>query len=77
MCKCCCQLSDNCRSGKIKICKLIGDRKQCARMAGFGVLPGTEAELICTNGSQCVLKIHNSTLSLDKTTSDNIIIEFV
>lgn len=73
-------LSETCRAGKLKICKLIGDRKECAKMAALGVLPGQEAELICPRsgskpGSQCLLKIHGGTLSLDQTTSDNIIVE--
>ena len=71
-------LSENCRAGKIKICKVTGDRKLCARMASLGVLPGQEAELICPqNNSQCLLKIHGGTLSLDKLTSNNIIVQSV
>ena len=47
-------------------------------MASLGVLPGQEAELICPQGnSQCLLKIHGGTLSLDKTTSNNIIVKSV
>ncbi len=71
-------LSENCRAGKIKICKVTGDRKLCARMASLGVLPGQEAELLCPQkGSQCLLKIHGGTLSLDKVTSNNIIVQSV
>ena len=71
-------LSENCQAGKVKICKITGDRKLCARMASLGVLPGEEAELICPQkGSQCLLKIHGGTLSLDKTTSNNIIVQSV
>ena len=47
-------------------------------MASLGVLPGQEAELICPqNSSQCLLKIHGGTLSLDKLTSNNIIVQSV
>jgi len=71
-------LSENCRAGKIKICKVTGDRKLCARMASLGVFPGEEAELLCPQaGSQCLLKIHGGTLSLDQTTSNNIIVQSV
>lgn len=71
-------LSENCQAGKIKICKVTGDRKLCARMASLGVLPGEEAELICPQiGSQCLLKIHGGTLSLDQITSNNIIVQSV
>ena len=69
-------LSENCQAGKVKICKVTGDRKSCARMASLGVIPGEEAELLCPqNGSQCLLKIHGGTLSLDQLTSNNIIVQ--
>lgn len=71
-------LSETCQAGKLKICRLTGDRKECAKMAALGVLPGQEAELICSPaGSQCLLKIHGSTLSLDRNTSNNIIVESI
>lgn len=71
-------LSENCQAGKVKICKVTGDRKLCARMASLGVIPGEEAELICPQtGSQCLLKIHGGMLSLDQLTSNNIIVQSV
>lgn len=71
-------LSETCQVGKLKICKLTGDRIECAKMASLGLLPGQEAELLCSrNGSQCLLKIHGSTLSLDQNTSNNIIVESI
>ena len=71
-------LSENCQAGKVKICKVTGDRKLCARMASLGVRPGEEAELICPRkGSQCILKIHGGTLSLDQSISRNIIVQSV
>jgi Fe2+ transport system protein FeoA len=71
-------LSENCQAGKIKICKVYGDRRLCSRMAALGVLPGKEAELIRPHcGSQCLLKIHGGTLTLDRKTSDNIIVQAV
>ncbi len=69
-------LSETCQTGKLKICKITGDRKHCARMASLGVLPGEEAELICPqNNAQCLLKVHGGTLSLDQDTSNNIIVQ--
>ena len=71
-------LSETCQTGKLKICRLTGDRKECAKMAALGVLPGQEAELICSQGgSQCLLKIHGGTLSIDQSTSSNIIVESI
>ena len=71
-------LSETCQLGKLKICKLTGDRKECAKMAALGLLPGQEAELLCArSGSQCLLKIHGGTLSLDESTSNNIIVESI
>jgi ferrous iron transport protein A len=71
-------LSETCKLGKLKICKLTGDRRECAKMAALGLLPGQEAELLCArNGSQCLLKIHGGTLSLDQSTSNNIIVESI
>lgn len=71
-------LSENCQAGRIKICKVCGDRQLGAKMAALGVLPGKEAELIRPHcGSQCLLKIHGGTLSIDRKTSDNIIVQAV
>jgi len=71
-------LSETCQLGKLKICKLTGDRREYAKMAALGLLPGQEAELLCArNGSQCLLKIHGGTLSLDENTSNNIIVESI
>ncbi|MDO9042399.1 MAG: FeoA family protein [Desulfocapsaceae bacterium] len=68
-------LSESCRSGRLKICKITGDRKLCARMASLGVYPGEEVELLCPeNGSQCLLKLQGSTLSLDSNTTKNIMV---
>jgi ferrous iron transport protein A len=68
-------LSHLCRAGKVKICKLTGDRSLCARMAAMGLYPGTEAELLCPeNSSQCILKIHGGTICLDRAFSENILV---
>ncbi len=71
-------LSESCHPGKVKICKITGDRKLCARMASLGVRPGEEAELICPRkGSQCLLKIQGGMLSLDHNMTSNIIVQAV
>ncbi len=71
-------LSERNQAGRVRICKVTGNRKLCARMASLGVIPGKEAELICPkSGSRCILKIHGGTLSLDQTTSSNIIVQSV
>jgi len=68
-------LSQACKRGKVRVCKVCGDRKNCAKMANLGVLPGTELELICPRrGRQCMVKLNGGTLSLDETTADNIFV---
>ena len=68
-------LSESCRSGRVKICKITGDRKLCARMASLGVYPGEEIELLCPEkNSQCLLKLQGATLSLDSNTTRNIMV---
>jgi Fe2+ transport system protein FeoA len=59
----------------VKVCKVTGDRKICARMASMGLYPGVEADIICSeSGSQCLLKINGGTISLDSDVSDNIFV---
>ncbi len=62
----------------MKISKVTGDRKLCSRMASLGILPGHEAEIVCPeNGSQCILKVHGGTLSIDNNTSKNILVSSI
>ena len=66
-------LSQNGHCRKVKVCKVTGDRKICARMASLGLYPGVEADIICSqNGDQCVVKVNGGTISLDSNISDNI-----
>ena len=66
-------LSQNGHCRKVKVCKITGDRKVCARMASLGLYPGVEADVICgQNGNQCMVKINGGTISLDTNISDNI-----
>lgn len=61
--------------GKVKVCKVTGDRKICARMASMGVYPGVEADIVCANnGDRCILKVHGGTISLDADISANIFV---
>ncbi len=62
-------------SGRVQVCKVNGDRKICARMASMGLYPGVVADIICAEeGSQCILKVHGGTISLDSSISENIIV---
>ncbi len=57
------------------MCAVNGDRKNCAKMAHLGLLPGQEIELLCKDQrNQCLVKINGGTLSLDNLTADNIIV---
>lgn len=70
-----CPLPEACRHSKVKVCKVNGDRKTCARMASIGLLPGAELELLCKNhGEQCMVKINGGTVSLDGLTAANILV---
>ncbi|MGW8194298.1 MAG: FeoA family protein [Desulforhopalus sp.] len=62
-------------TGRVKVCRVTGDRKICARMASLGVYPGVEADIICAEtGHQCILKVNGGTLSIDSDISDNIFV---
>ncbi len=72
-------LSESCGCGRVKVCKISGDRKDCARMATLGVLPGSEMELLCPSrgrghGRRCMVKVNGGTLSLDQLTAKNIFV---
>ena len=68
-------LSMACGCERLKVCKVRGDRKLCARMAQLGVLPGSIIELICSTQSQnCMVKIKGSTVSLDQLSAENILV---
>lgn len=68
-------LSERGKTGRVKVCKVSGDRKICARMASMGLYPGVEADIICPeNGSQCILKVNGGTISLDSAVSANVFV---
>ncbi|MCP3889415.1 MAG: ferrous iron transport protein A [Desulfobulbaceae bacterium] len=67
------KLSKRGDSGRVKVCKITGDRKVCARMASMGLYPGAEADIICaTGGNQCLLKLNGGTISVDSDVTDNV-----
>jgi Fe2+ transport system protein FeoA len=68
-------LSQQGKTGRIKVCKVTGDRIICGRIAAMGVYPGVEADIICSGiGSQCILKVNGGTVSLDADVSENILV---
>lgn len=68
-------LSQEGRPGRVKVCKVTGDRKICARMASMGVYPGVEADIVCAlRGNRCVLKVQGGTISLDADITANILV---
>lgn len=59
----------------VKVCKVNGDRKLCARMAQLGVLPGSVMEMICQPRSQsCLVRVKGSTVSLDQLSAERILV---
>ncbi|WP_028582947.1 FeoA family protein [Desulfogranum mediterraneum] len=68
-------LAEACSCGRLKVCRVNGDRKNCARMAHLGLLPGTEIELLCKGGGdQCMVKINGGTISLDRSIATQIMV---
>jgi len=68
-------LSQSCCRGRVRICKVKGNRKNCARMAHLGVIPGAELELLCPHrGRQCMIKVNGGTISLDTNTAKDILV---
>lgn len=62
--------------GRVKVCRISGDRRLCARMADLGILPGREMELLCSGGGghHCMVRINGGTISLDSLTTANILV---
>ncbi len=69
-------LSRACAHGRVKICRISGDRRLCARMADLGILPGREMELLCAGGGghHCMVRVNGGTISLDSLTTANILV---
>jgi Fe2+ transport system protein FeoA len=64
------------RCEKVRICKINGDRKMCARMAQLGFLPGSEIELICPGRSDkpCMVRVKGATVTLDELQARQILV---
>jgi ferrous iron transport protein A len=68
-------LSQRGRCGRVKICKVVGDRALCGRIAAMGVYPGAEADVISSAiGLRHILKVNGGTVSLNTDLSENIIV---
>ncbi len=68
-------LSRACCNSRLRVCRLTGDRRLCARMAHLGLVPGRELQLICSgSGENCLVKLGDGVLTLDEQTSENIIV---
>ncbi|MDW7773022.1 MAG: FeoA family protein [Desulfobulbaceae bacterium] len=71
----CTPLTLTCGCEKMKICRISGDRKMCARMAQLGFLPGSEIELVCPGKNrQCMVRIKGSTITLDELQAKHIFV---
>ena len=71
-------LSESCGCSRVRVCRIIGDRAACGRMASMGLLPGAEMELLCPGWGrrrQCMVKVNGGTLSLDELTAASIFVE--
>jgi ferrous iron transport protein A len=68
-------LSQRGHCGRVKICKVVGDRALCGRIAAMGVYPGAEADVISSAiGLRHILKVNGGTVSLNTDLSENIIV---
>lgn len=60
---------------RLKVRRIEGGRKLCARMAALGIYPGAEVELVCAGcDCPCLVKVHGSTLSLGAGVSNKILV---
>jgi len=60
---------------RLRVCRVSGDRKLCARMAQLGVLPGSEIELVCPVRTQnCMVRVKGCTVSIDQLSADSILV---
>lgn len=61
---------------KFKVCRIVGGRGACARLAHMGIYPGVEVELLCGGcNAPCVVKVHDVTISLGHGVSQKIMVE--
>jgi ferrous iron transport protein A len=61
---------------KFRVCRIIGGRGACARLAHMGIYPGVEMELVCGGcDAPCIVKVHDVVISLGKGISQKIMVE--
>lgn len=60
---------------RCKVAGIQGGRQLCARMAGMGIYPGVEMEVICAGcNCPCMVRVHGCTLSLGAGMSNKILV---
>jgi|GEM_PF-1843424 len=60
---------------RLKISRIAGGRRVCARMASMGIFPGQEVELVCAaDSSRCLVRLNGSTVSLGDGAAENIVV---
>ncbi|HBI16485.1 MAG TPA: hypothetical protein DDY20_13435 [Desulfobulbaceae bacterium] len=68
-------LSSACGRKRFRVCRIKGNRRNCARMAQMGVLPGSEIEMLCPGGRrQCMFRVKGSTVTLDPQCAEQILV---
>jgi Fe2+ transport system protein FeoA len=68
-------LSRTCCRQRLRVCKIGGDRKICARLANLGLLPGNEMEVLCpAQGNRLVVKVNGGTISIDNDLAEHIMV---
>ncbi len=63
-------------SGQIvKVTRIAGGRRLCARLAHMGIYPGVELEVICAGkGLPSIVRVRNATVSLGRGMSQKILV---
>ena len=59
----------------VRVTRISGGRRLCARLAHMGIYPGVELEVICGGrGAPSIVRIRNCTISLGKGMSHKILV---
>jgi len=68
-------LSEAKTGNRVKVKRIEGGRKLCARMAAMGIYPGVEMDLVCAGcGSPCMVRLRGGTYCLGKGVSQKILV---
>ncbi len=60
---------------RLKISRIAGGRRVCARMAALGIFPGQEVELVCAaDRARCLVRLNGSTVSLGDGAAEKIVV---